>query len=237
MYKISHQKSFLFIIFITIAIGIGYVGWSTWKESLARRQGQDISVTTLPPAPQPIHVPTTTLQPPGESQKPIDTRSWGERFMDKTIPEVEGVTWQTYTNTEYGFEMEYPKGWGVEKEDVKTLRGMFFEFYRQSQTHPDYPIASMLGLGIYKGRLQEELQRDGYWARRIEKYGLVSDANINGVDVYIYASELSDPQQIDLELSFEKNDFRYRFTQPMGTKSYENDKIIEHMIKTFHFLK
>jgi hypothetical protein len=233
MYNISHHKFFLFLIVITIAIGVGSMWWSTSKEYLARRQGQEISATTPPLALQPTHVPTTTLQPQAEPQTSGDTRSWGERFRDKTIPEVEGVTWQTYTDTEYGFEMEYPKGWGVEKEDVKTSGGVAFMFYRIPNSHD--PYSRFLSLNIYRGKLRDALQRDGYWSRRIEKNGLVPDAKINGMDVYIYASELHDPQQVDLFLSLERNNFVYHFTQPMGTKSYENDEIIEHMIKSFKF--
>ena len=62
----------------------------------------------LPPSGAPSVSPYVSMSP-----TPIpDTRTWGERLRDKTIPQVPGVTWQTYTNTEYGFEMEYPKGFG-----------------------------------------------------------------------------------------------------------------------------
>lgn len=232
MHKISYHKFFLFIILITIAIGVGYMGWSTWKEYMGRRQGQNTSVTTPPPAPQPTQVPSTTPQLPVEPQTSVDTRSWGERFRDKTIPEVEGVTWQTYTNTEYGFEMEYPKEWGVNIKNNNPYAVDSFTFY--SGNHGPYP--PVLSLDIFHGTLREFARQISDLDQRFKNRGMVPDATINGIDVFIRGQNEGSNQDT-LSVSFEKHGYTYSFGESFEWHSENNNKIIEHMIKTFHFLK
>ena len=188
----------------------------------------------LPGAP---FMPTITPpQLPPQTQAPADTRSWGERFRDKTIPEVPGVTWQTYTNNEYGFEMEYPVGWGIQETNLSVSQNTNLKPNLKFYIEPYKWHAEVLYLSLSKGTIRDLFfRKDTYWTDRINK-GLTPDASVGATSAYIYFSERYDPQ-IDLNILFEKDNFTYDFSQSMGARSYGNDKIIEHMIKTFHFLK
>ena len=190
----------------------------------------DISIgqTPLPPGLTPSSIPSETISPTPAG----DIRTWGERFRDPTIPEVPGVTWQTYTNKEFGFEMEHPVGWGVQETNAQISREVTLEFY----VNPYKKYTNPLFLNLSKGTIHDNFSHRGnYWINRIKK-GLAPDANIKGIDVYIDTSEWHSTQN-DLGLYFEKNGFIYSFQERMGASSYENNNIIEHMIKTLHFLK
>ena len=178
-------------------------------------------------------IPAITSSPAPEVSS-MDTRSWGERFRDKTIPEVPGVTWQTYTNKEYGFAMEYPKRGSV--KIVANAGVTVFDFASQ-QYESEKIDSTVLILSTSQGTLRDELMQQGnYWSERIKKDGLTPDIIIHGIDLFLYDPNGRSDQNV-LWIRFEKYGYIYRFGEPFEAHNEENNKIIEHMIKTFRFLK
>ena len=126
--KLLMPKKLSFNIIITLA-ALLFVGLFAYVS--AQLYYPPIAQSKFPvpvPVPRPSPMPTTTPQvlSTAAPQASVDTRSWGERFRDPTIPQVTGVAWQTYTNKEYGFQLQYPKGWDVEFLGNKEYRAIFF---------------------------------------------------------------------------------------------------------------
>jgi hypothetical protein len=165
----------------------------------------------------------------------VDMRScWGERFRDKELPKIPGIIWQTYSNKEYGFALKYPVGWRIEKSNVPMSGGVVFTFCIEQYKPKE---CRALSLNIYKGKLKGELIRtDSEWADRIKEYGLVPDANLDSVNVFIRYPEQNSEETL-LELWFEENRSIYVFDEARGVSSNENKKIIEYLIKSIRFLK
>ena len=132
--------------------------------------------------------------------------------------------------------MEYPVGWGIKETNVSVSQNANLKLHLDFYKKPYKKYSGIFIFNVNNGNLHDNFSHRGnYWTERINK-GLVPDARINGVDVYINIPDIYDTQN-DLDLYFEKNNFVYSFGEVMGAKSYENDEIIEHMIKSLHFLK
>ncbi|TSC62972.1 MAG: hypothetical protein G01um101448_77 [Parcubacteria group bacterium Gr01-1014_48] len=236
MHKISRPKFFLFTIFITIGGSIGYIGWSLLKEYMGRRQIQNISMPPLPSIPP---TPMTIPQPLGKPQGSVDIRSWGERFRDKTIPEVPGIEWQTYVNKEYGFTMEYPTGFWIERGESSNKEIESY-IYINSLKHVNplvYPKghATLLAISISPKSLPEFIGESTYFDERFKKQGMTPDATMHGMDLFIDYSD-SESSRESLRIYFEKYGHSYYFVEVHFNED-DDKKMIEHMIKTFHFLK
>ena len=190
----------------------------------------------FPTLPTPFMPTTTPTQPPPQTQAPADTRSWGERFRDKTIPEVKGVTWQTYTNKEYGFEMEYPKGMEIETGKSSQAESSYIHFDLPLRR----PYNAFMTIVIYPKSLREIFQGDLYVVYRHKLENMTPDAIINELGIVISgADENPDSNGSNaLAVYLEK----YGHSYYLGESGHDfNDtqdyKIVEHMIKTLHFLK
>jgi len=61
-----------------------------------------------------------------------------EMPMDLTLQNIELTSnWQTYTNTEYGFEIKYPENWEV-KENLQD-KNIFVSFIETQEDKMNYP--------------------------------------------------------------------------------------------------
>jgi len=193
--------------------------------------------------PFPSNIPSGTWQPvsPTPPAEPIDTRSWGERFRDPAIPDVPGITWQTYTNKEYGFEMEYPKGTRVEiMKDFKNtgVVWLYFNFYND-MSGMRAPITFGGIMSIRRGTLdtlRNELMRSAYWVNRINTRGFIPDATRNGIDMFIETADEPSGHNVP-SVNIVGGGYVYQLSESYESQSEETDKITEHIIKTFRFLK
>ena len=185
-----------------------------------------------PNLPSPFAPPTTPY--PSTSPTPIpDTRTWGERFRDKTIPEIPGITWQIYTNEKYGFEMEYPDVWMMDK-DRNTRAINSFHFYHKNAG----PFPSAFGLSIYRGTLREFLSRNSSsFKERFDEHGVIPDATINGIDIFMFNGGNGASNEVILSMHLEKDGFIYSFGGSYEAHGESGNNIVEHIIKTFHFVK
>lgn len=186
---------------------------------------------------------TTTPQqvPPTSPNKLTDTRSWGERLRDPAIPDVPGVAWQIYANKKYGFQMEYPKDFWIEskKDSTNDKRSKIY-------IHPPYPpnprvygeehpYASLASISIAQQGLREFIGQSTYFDERFKKQGMISDAIINEIDFFIDSAD-AESDRIALLMYFEKYGHTYYFGE-VHFNEEKDKKMIEHMAKTFRFLK
>ncbi len=191
---------------------------------------------TLPAPFMPVMPTMTPQQVPPQTQTPTDTRSWGERFKDPAIPEVTGVEWQTYTNKEYGFEMEYPMGMEIETGG-NSQDGSAYIYFDPS---PHRPFNTFLAITVSSKSLRERFQEDLYVVYRRKLENMTPDATINGLGIIIEGPD-EDPNSNGsnaLVVYLEKYGHSYHFVEVHHESDNERDmQIIERMIKTFHFLK
>ena len=198
---------------------------------------------TLDPTPGSPFAPPTTPYP-STSPTPIpDTRTWGERFRDKTIPDVPGVEWQTYTNQKYGFKMDYPRGWYIETQTdgEKGFSSLERLFEMQFSPSKDFYLNTFFSLQIRKKSLlqfiREDLSPNRNLYKRFQIYPIIPDAMINGLGIIIDSPDL-EPEGMSLWVFFEKNAYTYILNQhEPGFDFVRNGRIAEHMAKTFRFLK
>ena len=215
------------ILIVAIVVMVGVV----WHAS-----NKPVSFLNTPsPTPDPNPSFSSTPFPissASESPTPIpDTRTWGERLRDKTIPEVPGIKWQTYTNQKYGFEMEYPEGWAIERRGKNPHAVDSYHFYPKN-TNP-YP--SIFGLIIYRGTLREFLSKNSsIFKKRFDAQGVIPDTTINGVDLFIEEDGMS--SQVLFSVNFERDGYTYSFGGSFG-QNEDMRKIMEHALKIFRFVK
>ena len=250
-YDIIMSRTILFIIILIFVSLLGlsvllYVYADPTKIHFYTRP-IPITENTPPVYPKPQHQPpiippgvstTTIQQPPVE---PVDTRSWGERLRDPVIPDVPGAVWQIYRNKKYGFQMEYPKGFWIEskKDSANNKRS---EIY----IHPPYPpnprvfgtenpYASLAHISVSTQSLREFIGQSTYFDERFKNLGMIPDAVIDGIDFFIDSAD-AESNRIALLMYFEK----YGHTYSFGGVHFDGEKdkkMIEHMAKTFRFLK
>lgn len=234
--------SMLIILICALLLGAGVFWYAT----------KPIAITGyVPPSggePSLSGLPTTTPQQvrPAPSNAAADTRSWGDRLRDKIITQVPGVIWQTYTNKEYGFEMEYPDVWAIKMSKHPDSFHFFgkdrypdainsFAFYSKKDKSP-YSITFVLN--IYPQTLREFARQSPDLDRRFKNQDMIPDAMINGIDIFIEnggGDGRSDQTIISAYL--EKDGYTYTFGGSFEWQNEYVNKIIEHMIKTFHFLQ
>lgn len=230
------DKPTRFGIIATVLFCIGFfVFW--YGSFLLYRPKKALPINNkFPPPPASIStlIPASSYSPPPDA--PPDTRSWGERLRDPVIPDVKDITWQVYMNKEYGFEVKYPDGWEIQKSNVPTSGGVMFEFFN---TKLPFGNITKSVFNVYKGHLKNELIRGGThsWNERIQRYGLVSDATINNINMYIESPQLSSNNGVLLSVFFEKNGFIFSIGETFDATNNQDHKITEYIIKSFHFLK
>lgn len=230
------SRSILFTIILVCALLLG-----TGAVWYVRTRPKPITAYVPPvgsaPFPQPVgsDVPTTTpIQQSEIPDAPADMRSWGERFRDTTIPEVPGVTWQTYTNKEYGFQMEYPMGWAINRnKEAKNPNAInSFPFYLKSRS----PYPPILAFDVFRATLREFVSQISDLDQRFKNQGITPDATINGISLFIRGGNEGSNRDA-LSAVLEKDGHVYVFGESFEWHNEEVNKIIEHMVKTFHFLK
>ena len=193
--------------------------------------------TPLVSLPSPF-IPMITSSPVPEVSS-MDTRSWGERFRNPTIPEVPGITWQTYTNKEFGFEMEYSKGMEI-GEGKSSQAGSPYIYHIDFFLPSRHPFSSFMSIGVSPKSLREIFQEDLYRVYRHKLENMIPDATTNGLGIFTANSNQSPDSNGSnaLVLYFEKYGNSYMLDEPGNAFNNAQDyKIIEHMIKSLHFLK
>jgi hypothetical protein len=200
------------ILFLTIAgtiVLVFGVGWYTRVGSV----------------PQPTITPTPT-------QEPTHTQSWGERFRNPALPSIPGATWQTYTDTKYGFTFQYATGWEIQKSTVSASNGIVLAFCVQAYKPKECRV---LTLNIHPGNIRDELiATDGQWAADIQKNGLIPTARVNGIDLFITDADRGSSEEMLLDLHFEHNGWVYSFGSTFAGDQ-QVQIINEYIIKSFHF--
>lgn len=162
-------------------------------------------------------------------------------MRDPAIPDIPGVVWQTYINKEYGFKMEYPKGFWIESKKNNT-NNKRSEIY----IHPSYPpnprvygeeqpYASLASISIAQQDPREFIGQSTYFDERFRKQGMIPDAIIHGIDFFIYNAGV-ESNKIAFEMYFEKYGNAYYFGE-VHFNEEKDKKMIEHIAKTFRFLK
>ena len=180
----------------------------------------------------PSNVPLRTISP----TPTLNTQTWGERFRDATIPEIPGITWQTYTNKEYGFEMEYPKGMEIKTGKSSQAGSSYIHFNLPSRR----PYDAFMTIVIYSKSLREIFQGDLYVVYRHNLENMTPDATINGFGIFTENSNQSPDSNGSnaLAIYFEEYGHSYYLGESgHGFNNTQDYKIIEHMIKTLYFLK
>lgn len=243
--KLGYGGNIMNRIRYILIILIGAVLFGTGLVWYAQTRPKPIT-EYVPPAgnePFPSGLPTTTPQQvsPTPPSGTIDTRSWGERFRDPTIPEIPGVAWQTYTNKEYGFEMEYPQGFWIEtKEDnTKDMRSHIYVHPPGSRIHmygEDLPYRTLVSITVSPKSLKEFVGEGSYLDQRFKKQGMTPDATLHSIDLFIENPDGQSNQNF-LFLYFEKYGHSYGISETYPGDNEKEKKLTEHIIKTFRFLK
>jgi len=227
-------KSIHIILICAVLLGVGVV-WYT--QIRLKPITAYIPPVGSEPFPQPVgsDVPTTSpIQQPKTSDEPADTRSWGERMRDAIIPDVPGVTWQRYTNKDYGFQMEYPKGWTT-KTDVDNKNFPQYINFNRFPPHKNSYTMNTLSFRVSNKNLQELAKEDVDLTNRFQRRDTTPDAIIHDINIFIYDPDTGS-DNVTLTLYFEGNGHSYTFIEPWFTDN-KDKAIIEHMIKSFHFIQ
>ena len=130
--------------------------------------------------------------------------------------------------------MEYPVGWGVE-EGMSSQDGSYYIYFDPS---PHRPYNTFLAITVSPKSLREIFQKNLYLVSRFKSsQGIIADATINGLDIIIEGPD-ADPDRIPLVVDLEKDGHSYYFVDAREAFHDAHDKqILEHMIKSLHFLK
>ena len=223
------QSKSLVVAFVLVIIVVGAFGYAYSLRYSITQAPPHVSPTKAMPIP-----PTTTLKQVPQSQS-IDMRTWGERFRDPKIPEVKGVEWQTYVNKEFGFQLEYPRGWEVKQFPVDTNEEIDLEFY----VAPYDGGEPYLSLGTLKGRVDSYVQEgddSSYWSGQVKENKLVPYFYSNEIGMFLRNPK--DSSTMPFFVLFRNDDMSFVFTESLLTIHDEDHRQInEHIVKTFRFLK
>lgn len=228
------NKITLFLIILVCALlgGMG-IYWYAYIKPIAITRYVPLAGNNLPPpASVSPFIPAPSYSPPSE---PPDTRSWKERFRDKTIPDVPGIEWQTYTNKEYGFGINYPVGWRFIKETTRKHPHALDSFRLYLPDEQKNSDISIFSINIFPETLHEFAHTDSALDERLKK-GMSPDTTINGIDLLIMSSDGSS-DGIILRVIFEKDGHTYLLGQSFHANNDQNNNIIEHMVKTLRIIK
>jgi len=138
--------------------------------------------------------------------------------LQKTISEKNNQTagWKTYANSEYGFEIKYPTGWGVEKT---SLEGGFF--VRQDSTGGEAPtIIIQFSNGDYSKAISEEQKAVN------EKINDINFAGVPAKEFFSY-SPVGFAERVVL---LSRNNITLKVTSATGG-------ILDPILSTFKFTK
>lgn len=233
----ANQKNKIITISLAFGLLIFLIFWkidgniSGWDMLTARPVPSSFIPTPAPPGPMPSNLPIT-------SPNHLDPLPWGVRLVSKEMPHVEGVIWKTYTNKEYGFEMQYPERWSIDSNfdnyveyHTGVYQTIFFTFDPPEATYDNVHLTlrrhNNKNLMEYLERYYKELGTDNY-------HGPVKrNIVINNINWLV---ENPDEYEMYGELYAEKGDYIYLFPgTSFPTRNERN--IVEYMIKSFHFIQ
>jgi hypothetical protein len=206
-----------YVLFVIVAIVIGGIFFVWQKTPKQAPIGPDAALPPIPPSTAPRATSSDSNPPQNITHYQFDKE---DEILYTANGEIDTSNWYTYKDTAYGFEIEYPKGWTVEKRENKEDKTTFVSFRRGKA---DIVILTITPRYSLKD-IVEQSKTNG-------EYTKLKMFIINGIPV------VGIPQsnfQTDYSLHFEKAGFLYSISESFA--GLPGDKtIIETIYNSFQF--
>ena len=144
----------------------------------------------------------------------------GELIVVDNYLELDTKNWETYTNSQFGFEIKYPSAWEVIAESGDDGHGYDLLFMNRERLITQ-PVAFM---NIYEGDI------------KIDNEDIIRNLDVNGIDMTIVSLSSDTGWSFAEEWYFENNKYSYRYVETFATIEYDVP-VLQNIIRSFRFVE
>ena len=228
----KQKKIVLWTIVAILGIIMGYF-WIRSASDKLNKIGENIGQIKLPE----IQTPSVEIL---AAEAPAD------QIAEPALSEVEG--WQTYINTEYGFEIKYPRNWTLNTKIPKEANRIVFMAVNYSKNPQPQFFDFEINILSNPERLSSKDFVQKLLTKNLEQdigkiiYKTATDLTMGGLSAYELGKVFAYDQNQD-QIFISKQSFILKITFPSAEENtnlqdpINNNGTCQKMISTFKFIK